>query len=715
MKNETSTRKSGLFPPIDRRRFLKALGGGIVITFTLDFPAGAQYGAAPPRADQKLPTDWNAFIRIGEDGRIACYTGKIEMGQGIVTSLAQMAADELDVPPGSIDMVMGDTDLCPWDMGTFGSRSTKYFGPALRDAAAEAKTVLIQLASDHLKVPATQLRVAEGAIFPSGKPNQRVTYAELAKGKRIEKHIGQKPPVKPASARTVSGKPFQRADALDKVTGKAKYAGDIRLPEMLYASILRPPAHGATLKSVELSGAEKFPGARVVREGDFIAVLHTAPDLAEKALSLVKAEYATPESSLDQDSIIRHLSAKVPEGTVVASAGSIDQGKSQAVKIIEHTYEVPYVAHTPMEPHTAVAHVEGNKATVWASTQRPFGAKEEVAQELGIPPENVRVITPWVGGGFGSKSRNTQAVEAAKLSKTAGKPVQVAWSREEEFFNDTFQPAAFVVVSSGLNTLNEIVFWDFKVCFAGDRCSQPVYEFPNYRVTSHGSSFGGSGVHPFGVGAWRGPGANTNTFARESHMDVMAAAAGADPLAFRLAHLKDKRMRQVLQAAADRFGWFPGELPARRGKGLACVDYLGTCVAEMAEVEVNRESGGIAVKRLVFAVDMGEIINPEGAKIQVEGCATMGLGYALTERVRFKGGAILDRNFDSYEIPRFSWLPQIDVVLVDNPDLAPQGCGEPAITCTGAAIANAVFDAVGVRLFQLPMTPERVKSTPSKI
>jgi CO/xanthine dehydrogenase Mo-binding subunit len=254
-----------------------------------------------------------------------------------------------------------------------------------------------------------------------------------------------------------------------------------------------------------------------------------------------------------------------------------------------------------------------------------------------------------------------------------------------------------------------MVFWDYQVCFAGDRASHPLYDSPNLRVSSHGNWMGTPGAHPFEVGAWRGPGANTNNFARESHADVMAAAAGIDPLSFRLAHLKDKQMHRVLEAAAERFGWSPAKAPSGKGHGIAFTDYLGSLVTLMAEVDVDGKTGKVRVKRVVCAQDMGEIINPEGAKMQIEGCITMGLGYVLSEEVHFKGGAVLDRNFDTYEIPRFSWLPQIDVVLVDNPDLPPQGCGEPAITCMGAAIANAVFDATGVRIYQLPLTPERVK------
>ncbi len=710
MKNEDPIHPEGptsaLFPSVNRRQFLKTLGGGIVITFSLRLPAIAQHG---PSVDQKLPDDWNAFIRIGTDGRITCYTGKIEMGQGIITSFARIAAEELDIDPARVDMVMGDTDLCPRDQGTFGSRSTKYFGPALRSAAAEARAVLIRLASERLGIPAENLFVQDGVILSKGNQGKQVTYAELAGGQRINKHIDPKPQAKPVSRHTVSGKPALRADSLEKVTGRTKYTGDIRLPGMVYARVLRPPVHGARLKSADTSGAEKISGLQVIREGDFIAVLHSLPDVAASAIETIRAEWDSPESKVDGDTIYRHMAGNVLQGEEITVQGEVEKGKSLSRKTFEAVYYVPYVAHAPMETHSAVAKVEGGRATVWASTQRPFGARNEVADLLGFAVENVRIITPHLGGGFGAKSRNGQVIEAARLAKLSGKPVQVVWSREEEFFNDTFQPAAFVTISSGLNDAGKMVFWDYQVCFAGDRASQLPYNSPHVRIISHGNWSGAPGVHPFGVGAWRGPGANTNNFARESHIDVMAVGAGADPLEFRFAHLKEKRMRRVLEAAAERFGWTPSRAPSGKGQGVACTDYLGTCVAAMAEVKVDRRSGNIAVKRIVCAQDMGEIINPQGAGLQIEGCAVMGLGYALREQLQFRGGEILDLNFDTYEIPRFSWLPKIEVILVDNPELPPQGCGEPAITCMGAVIANAVFDASGARINQLPLTPDRVK------
>ena len=696
---------------LSRREFLKAVGGGIIIFFSCgDLTAQERR----PPGYQNLPADFNAFLRIGADGRVTCFTGKIEMGQGIVTSLAQMLADELGVPLNAVDMVMGDTDLCPWDMGTFGSMSTRFFGPPLREAAAEAKAILIGLASEHLHLDKNKLVVKDGMVMDKNNGRHRVTYAELAKGKSIEKHLPKKPPLKNASEFTIVGKPALRKDALAKVTGKAQYAGDIRVPGMLYAKILRPPVHGAKLKSVDTSALQNDKEIQIIQDRDLIAVLHPYPDVAEKALSKIKAEFDLPDAKVDEKTIFKHLLSVAPEGEVVTQGGNVNEGEKVAREAFEATYLNYYVAHATIETHTALAKIEKDQVTVWASTQRPFGAKEEVAQALGIPPQKVRIITPFVGGGFGGKSQNRQVVEAARLAKLTGKPVQVAWSRQEEFFYDTFRPAAIVKIRSGVTEANQIVFWNYDIYFGGPRGAEQFYDIPHHRELSHGHYTGLPGAHPFGTGPWRAPGNNTNTFARESHIDIMAAKVAMDPLEFRLKNLSDKRMIGVLRAAAEKFGWRASPAPSGRGFGVACAADAGAYVATIAEVEVDQESGKVGVKRVVCAQDMGLVINPEGAKMQMEGSLTMGLGYSLTEEVRFNGGQILDRNFDTYEIPRFSWLPRIETVLIENSGIPPAGGGEPAIVCMGGVVANAIFDATGARLFELPMTPERIKKALSE-
>jgi len=695
--------------PLSRRDFLKRLGGGVIVLWLA--PTGLVSSLeAQERRQMEYPADFNAYLRIGEDGRVSCFTGKIEMGQGIVTSLAQELAEELDVPLEVIDMVMGDTDLCPWDRGTWGSLTTRFFGPALRAAGAEAKAVLMELAAEQLNISKDRLIAKDGVVFEEGKPGNRVTYAQLAKGQKIARQLKEEAIVKKAGDFKVIGRPVTRRDALEKVTGKAKYSGDIQFPDLLYARILRPPAHGAKLLRVDTAAAQAIAGVQIIREGELVAALHRDPEAAENALQKIKAEFDVPAANVDDKTIFDHLLKVAPEGQVAAEGGDLAAGQKSAAETFECTYLNSYVAHAPLEPHTATAKMEGDKLTVWASTQSPFGAKDEIARELGMPAEKVRVITPWVGGGFGGKSRNQQAIEAARLAKLSGKPVQVAWSRAEEFFYDTFRPAAIVKIKSGLSGSGGIVFWDYRVYFAGDRGAQQFYDVPHHRTAVHGSNWRGApGSHPFATGPWRAPANNTNTFARESQIDIMAAKAGMDPLEFRLRNLKNERVQGVLKAAAEKFGWKTGKLPGGRGVGVACGFDAGAYVAVIAEVEVNKSTGRVQVKRVVAAQDMGLVINPQGAIIQVEGCVMMGLGYALSEEIRFKGGEILDLNFDSYEIPRFSWLPKIETVLVDSKDPDPQGGGEPAIICMGGAIANAVFDATGARLFQLPMTPERIK------
>jgi isoquinoline 1-oxidoreductase len=602
-------------------------------------------------------------------------------------------------------MVMGDTDICVWDMGTWGSMTTRFFGPALRRAAAEARAVLIELAAEHLEIPKEQLQTKDGTVYVINDASKKVSYGQLAQGKTIARRAKAEPK-KPKEFK-IMGKSHLRIDSREKVTGKAKYSGDIRLPGMLYAKILRPPAHRASIKSVDTSAA--IEGIEVIKHENIIAVLHKYPDVAEKALSAIKAEFEKPDEDVDDKSIFEHLLKVGTEKEIVEEDGNLQTGETNASAIFEETYLDGYVAHAPIETHTAVAQMEGDKITVWASTQNPFGLKEEVAEELGLPEDNVRIITPFVGGGFGGKAQNYQAIEAAMLSKLTGKPVQVAYSRQEEFFYE-FRPAAVVKIKSGITDKGKISLWDFNVYFAGERGSYHIYDIPNNQTVT----VWGEDAHPFGTGAWRAPANNTNTFARESQIDIMAVKAGIDPLEFRLNNLKDKKMIGVLKAAAEKFDWTPAKGPSGRGFGIACGIDTGTYVATMAEVEVDK-SGNVQVKRVVCAQDMGLIINPQGAIIQMEGCVTMGLGYALTEEVRFKGGEVLDKNFDTYELPKFSWVPKIESVLVESGETVPEGGGEPAIIVMGGVIANAIFDATGARVFQQPMTPERIKDAMSSV
>ncbi len=705
-----------------RRDFMKLVGGGIIVFFNVDPPAPAQgFGQGPPRQGLGPPmggmmgmggaSDFNAYLRIGEDGGITVFSGKIEQGQSNTTALAQMAAEELGVSLEAITMVMGDTDLCPYDMGTFGSMSIRVYGPALRAAAAEAKAILIEMAAEQLKTAKTLLSAQNGVIFVTSDKKNQVTFAQLAKGQKITRKLDQKPQTKPASQFTIIGKSPVRLDAKDKVTGKAKFTADLQFPDLLYAKLLRPPAHGATLKKVDTSAAEKIPGVTIINQDGIVAALSADPEISENALSAIKAEFDEPQGDVDNITIFDHLLKAAPRAQQSEKKGDLSEGEKSSVSILEQSYFNGYGAHAPIETHIACAKLDGGKMTVWVSTQTPFTNQSEIARALGFTSQNVRVITPFVGGGFGGKNYAPQAVEAARLAKITGKPVQVSYSRAEEFFYDNYRPAAIVKIKSGVDSGGKICLWDYHVYYAGTRSAERFYDIPHHLINAYGGPMGGgSKVHPFNTGTWRAPGANINVFARESHIDIMAAKLKIDPLEFRLKNTSDPRMRSVLQTAAERFGYKSAVGPSGRGIGIGCGIDAETYVAEIAEIQVT--NGKVKVKRIVAAQDMGIAVNPDGAKMQIEGCVMMGLGYALTEELHYKGGKILTANFGDYEVPRFSWLPEIEAVLVKNDDLTAKGeakgGGEPAVVPVGAAIANAVFDATGGRVFQMPLTPDRI-------
>jgi len=695
---------------MNRRTFLQAAGAlGLFVSFPI--PLRGQEPEKLPNEAPEYPKDVNAYLKIGPDGRVGCFVGKIEMGQGNMTALAMLAAEELDVPLDQVDMLMGDTDLCPWDGGTWGSLSIWMFGPVLRGAAAETRAILVQMASERLGIAIERLQVKEGVVSALGDASKRVSYGELVQGKRLERHL-KDGKVKPVAEFTLVGKEVPRKDGRLKVTGGAKYTADIVPEGTRYAAILRPPAHGAKLLNVDVSAAGKLPGVTVIQVGDLVAALHARSDMAHEALGRIKATFQPSPSTLTNDTLFDHLLKAAPPAKQLAAKGDLNTGEAAALHKVEATYLDNYVAHAPMEPHTAVAQWEKGRLTVWASTQAPFLLRSQLAKAFTLSAGKVRVITPFLGGGFGGKGSAPQALEAARLAKTAGGPVQVTWTRQEEFFFDSFRPAGVVKIRSGLDQAGRITFWEHHVTAAGESEAETMYDIPHQRIRCAGTWSGGgpAGLHPFAIGAWRAPAANTNVFAKESHMDVLAAKAGVDPLEFRLRHLKDPRMIAALQVAEKAFGYTRKPGPTGRGFGVACANHRDTIVAAMAEVAVDRKTGAVQVKRVVLAQDMGVVVHPDGARQQVEGCVVMGMGYSLYEQIRFKNGQVLDENFDTYRLPRFTDMPSIQTLLIPNPTLAAQGGGEPAIVVMGALLANAIHDAIGVRLLQMPMTPERIKA-----
>ncbi|HEY5687763.1 MAG TPA: molybdopterin cofactor-binding domain-containing protein [Yeosuana sp.] len=692
IKNETA---------YSRRRFIKNLGGGVVVVFCLGEMSFSSLFAQDGQPIEEL--DFNAYLRVKEDGRVDCFTGKIEMGQGIITSLAQIVAEELEVSIYDVDMIMGDTELCPYDAGTWGSLTTRFTDPVLRAAAAEAREVLLDLAAEHFGLNKTSLQVIEGVISVKNDSSKKIAYAELTKGKKIVRSLTKKPELKKAKDFKLIGKPIRSLDAEAKVTGKAKYSADIILPGMVYATIVRPEVFGSKKVKVEASKLSDFAGVQLIEKGNLVAVVHTDPEVSKRAANSIQVTWEAPVAKANQETIFQYLEDTIQDNKVFEKEGSLSFGKEVSTIYREATYQDGYKAHASIETHVATCYFEGDKVTIWASTQSPFGTRASVAKALEMPLEKVHVKQIFLGGGFGGKSNSQQSVEAATIAKLCGKPVQLVWSRKEEFMYDNFRTAAVVKVAGGTDNNGKLKVWDFNIYCAGTRGTELFYAIPNKRIRS----FNQGGVHQFGTGAWRAPGNNTTTFARESHIDVMAHAAGINPLDFRLNNLQNKEMIETLRLAAQTFGYDKEKKPGH-GYGIALGQDAGTLVAMIAEVFVEKATGKVQPLRIVCAQDMGQVVNPHGAILQTEGGITMGIGYALYEEIEFNGGEMKTTNFNRYEITRFSKTPKIECVFIDKMDAKPQGGGEPAIICVGAAIANAVFDACGARVYRMPITSERI-------
>lgn len=686
-----------------RRDFLQGVAAG-ALTFFFTTPVGS--APIQPTRPGAYPEDFNAYLKVSADGRVGCFVGKVELGQGAMTVLAMLVAEELELDPAQVDMLMGDTDLCPWDMPTGGSLTMWHTAPVLRGAAAEARAVLLGMASKTLGAPVADLTLKDGTIWVKAVPERRTTFGELVKGRKLERHLGKVKP-KPLSECTLIGRRVPRKDALAKVTGAAKYAGDLRFPGTLHACILRPPAHGLHLAAADTTAAERIPGVRIVRDGTLLAVLHPQPDTARKALSLVKGTFEGAEPDVDDVRIYQYLVDKAAPGQrVMISRGDLAAGEKRAATVVEGEYRNAYESHATLEPHTSVAKWEEGRMTVWASTQSPFVFRDSVAEALKLPTDKVHIIAQFVGGGFGGKLVGPGAIEAARIARQVpGVPIQVAWNREEDLFLDGYRPAAVVKIRSGLDAgRGAITFWDSTV--AG--VSQGEAELPYDMQANRYQAPAVPNLHPLKVGAWRAPNAHTNAFARESQLDALAAKAGVDPVTLRRRLITDARLLRLLDQAVEAFGWEPAPGPTGRGIGLACGAWRQGLVVAVAQVAVDKTTGKVRTERFLEAVDVGLVVNPDGARQQVEGAITQGIGQALSEEIRFKGGRILDQNFDTYLLPRFSAIPRIQVVFADNATTVTQGIGEPPVVPVAAALANAVFDATGARVTHVPFTPGRV-------
>jgi CO/xanthine dehydrogenase Mo-binding subunit len=696
---------------ISRREFLQGLGGGILILLTLSDAATAQEsGGRRGRGGRRgfgapAPAEISAWLHIGEDGTVTAYTGKTEVGQNIRTSLTQAVAEELRVPIDRVRLVMADTELTPFDMGTFGSRTTPTMAPQLHKAAAAARELLIDMAAERWKTDRAPLTVAGGRVTDP-KTKESLGFGELTQGQKLVKAIAADTPTTPAPEWKIAGQSAPKVDGRAIVTGKHAYSTDIRRPGMRVGKILRPPAFNAKLISVDTHAAEAMPEVTVVHEDSFVGVTAPNEQIAAKALAALRPDWqTTPQpSSAELFSLLKKPSSEGRNSGPPQTQGSVAEGLAAAQRKLSATYTVAYIAHAPLEPRAAVAEWSGDKLTVWTGTQRPFGVRSELAGALQMPEEKIRVIVPDTGSGYGGKHTGEAAVEAARLAKATGKPVRVVWTREEEFTWAYFRPAGVIEINSGVQSDGMLVAWEFHNYNSGGSGIQTPYEVAHQQVAFHGSD------SPLRQGSYRGLAATANHFARECHMDELAHALAIDPLEFRRRNLKEPRLRAVLEAAADRFGWSQRRKTAGRGFGLACGTEKGSYVATCAEVAADRAAGRLKIVRLVTAFECGAVVNPEHLKNQIEGAALMGIGGALREAIEFENGAITNPHFAQYRVPRFSDMPAMETVLVDRKDLPSAGAGETPIVCVAPAIGNAIFDATGTRLRSMPMTPNGLKT-----
>jgi isoquinoline 1-oxidoreductase len=698
---------------LDRRAFFRLVGGGIVVALLLQEEEALAQQPGRGRGGfggGAMPQELGAWLHIGEDGTVTVYTGKVELGQNIRTSLTQAVAEELHAPVASIQLVMADTGRVPFDGGTAGSQTTPRMASQLHRVGAAAREVLLDLAAERLKAARGSLVIANGKVTdPTTK--QALGFGDLTKGKRLLSAIGNDAKATPASAWKVGGQPVAKVNGRDIVTGKHRYASDVHRPGMLFGKVLRPPAREATLASVDTKAAEALPGVVVVHEGDFVGVAAPDEQQAERALAAVRAEWKTTSGQPSSKELFDYLKAHPGGGGGFGggfggrgggNAGSVARGLDEADHKVEASYTVAYIAHAPLETRAAVAEWEDGKLTVWTGTQRPFGVRGELTEAFRVPAERVRVIVPDTGSGYGGKHTGEAAVEAARLAKAAGKPVKVVWTREEEFTWAYLRPAGVIDIKAGARKDGTLTAWQQDNWNSGGSSLQTPYQVSNRAGGFHGTK------SPLRQGSYRALAATANTFARETHMDELAHALGMDPLAFRLKNLKDERLRAVFEAAAKQFGWGK-PAGAGRGFGIAGGTEKGSYVATCAEVTVDRASGRVKVVRVVSAFDCGAVVNPGHLKNQVEGAAVMGLGGALFEAIRFEDGKILNPRFSQYRVPRFADAPALEAVLIDRKDVPSAGAGETPIIAVAPAVGNALFAATGVRLRSLPLVPNGLK------
>jgi isoquinoline 1-oxidoreductase len=680
--------------PVGEREFFELLGPGLVAVLPPRRPGGGGAGEWQP------PTG-GAWVHVGEDGGIRAFTGKAEVGQGTRAALSKIVAEELRVPVDRVVLVMADTDLSPWDMGTFGSRSMPDALPALGRAVAGAREALIAIAAERTGTGPSTLEAVDGAVRVRGGPTT-LSYGTLVAGLHRIEMVGHDQPLTRPGPWSRAGPPVEEPGAVDVVTGRRVFVSDLQRPGMLYGVWLHPPMPGARLRSVDLDAARSRPGVVVLHDGEFVGVAAGSPLQARAALAAMTPAWHEAPLPTERE-MEAHLRSH-PQGADGWDRDEIVEGDADAAFAgasvrVEGTYRAAYIAHVPLETHCAVAEWDGPRLTVWVGTQTPFRVRDSVAEALGIGPENVRIIVPPTGGGFGGKHGSAIAIAAARLARAAGRPVRVAFSREEEFRHAYLRPLAIIDVKAGAEPAGRLSAWVFHNVNAGAAALTPPYRIGALKVDNELSD------SPLAQGSYRALAANTNNFARECAIDELAHACGRDPVAFRETNLSDDRLRAVLRRAVEKAGWSARDRRPGQGIGVAVGLEKGCRVATVAEVSVDDERR-LRVRRLVTAVDAGAIVHPENLRSQVEGATVMALGGALFEAIRFDPHGIRNPRLADYRVPRFSDLPTIEVELLDRPDLPSAGAGETPMIAVAPAVANAVFDATGCRLRSLPLTPD---------
>jgi nicotinate dehydrogenase subunit B len=691
-------------------------------------------------------SDWlDDWITIEPNGTITAFSGKVELGTGVRTALAQIVAEELDVAVERVHMVMGDTDCTPNEGYTAGSMTISGSGTALRRAAAEARHVMLKMAAEQLDAVVDELSVQDGFITVVHDPQRSVTYAELMSGKAFNLQVTDQAPLKSPETYRIVGTSTPRQDLPNKVIGQPGFIQDLQVPGMVHARLLRPPSPTAHLVSIDENSVKDIPGLiQVVQSGNFIGVVTEREEQAIRAARQLTVEWQETTVYPKIEDLYSTLRSQPTQDNVIIQQGDFERALADATKQVHAIYYHPYHAHASMGPSCAIAEVVDDRVTVWASTPGPYPLSGALAQLLNVPAENVHVIHVEGAGAYGQNGSDDAAADAIILAQAVGRPVRVQWTRKDEFVWEPKSPAMVMEVHAGLDAQGNVVAWDYHVwspshtnrprvanqliaaqllnrqpapssrfSFGAERNAPTNYAFAAQRVTVHYVS--DSFLH---VSSFRTLGGMQNTFANESFMDELAVEAGVDPLEYRLRYLTDPRERAVLEAVAEKAHWIPRPSPCKdksavaEGRGIAFARYENdqAIVACIAEVQVQQASGVVRVKRIVVAHDCGLIINPDGVKNQIEGNVIQALSRALKEEVEFDELHITSVDWQTYPILTFSEVPEIEIVLVNRIDQPALGAGEPATVTTAAAVANAIFDATGIRLRQIPFMPERIRA-----